>query len=402
MAEVELTVHTLIVVPRLADKNRMVQALCLAPGGNRQQTIRGINLECFHGHGAPSPSNSNRSYAVTVSMSPNSFYQVARIKKLCRHVKYEVMLLVRSMLSHGDLHGAGVSRAKTDRIMYVDGPSHFSDLIGMQLPADQRGHLQSAFSSQGVIEDMPLSVLLHRGRDRVRPEPDIDMTRPDIDLTVSSVGVVPGAVLVSDGSTYAVITGVGGGSGLFSRGPEPIRRGPVDALVDHARVMYPNFAISSSVRTASASVRSGRGRSARERIRRRKAQEELERQVAELDRLARNNEQAKQMMAPRKVEEVEAQAVSADNNTCIICLTSHITTMLLPCTHMTFCKPCITTWLKATNKCPTCKTEVKRQIQPRMLYTLEKEEKGSPAKKQKISDPTPGGGEGGSEVIALE
>ena len=64
-----------------------------------------------------------------------------------------------------------------------------------------------------------------------------------------------------------------------------------------------------------------------------------------------------------ETENTMAMGTTAENNTCMICMTSHITTAVLPCRHHLFCNACITKWLENSKKCPMCKQEVLTCVQ---------------------------------------
>lgn len=64
-----------------------------------------------------------------------------------------------------------------------------------------------------------------------------------------------------------------------------------------------------------------------------------------------------------ETENTMAMGMTAENNTCMICMTSHITTAVLPCRHHLFCNVCITKWLENSKTCPMCKQEVLTCVQ---------------------------------------
>jgi len=67
--------------------------------------------------------------------------------------------------------------------------------------------------------------------------------------------------------------------------------------------------------------------------------------------------------------------VLAEDNTCIICMTSHITAMTLPCRHAMFCYTCITAWLEHHNSCPSCKDDVTTAVQIITKFNANEEHK---------------------------
>ena len=100
-----------------------------------------------------------------------------------------------------------------------------------------------------------------------------------------------------------------------------------------------------------------------------RAQEEQTR--AQLSNLARRaadsntaNERVKEMVKPREEESgLLAMATTAASNTCIICASNHVTTMVLPCRHTLFCYKCITVWIEQAHNCPSCRGNVDTAIQ---------------------------------------
>lgn len=82
----------------------------------------------------------------------------------------------------------------------------------------------------------------------------------------------------------------------------------------------------------------------------------------------------KKMVAPRmeKSDDVDAVAMTAEDNTCTVCLQSHVTTMLFPCLHYLFCAGCVGVWQSGGNKeCPICRTEIKMVLQPRGKVSID-------------------------------
>lgn len=82
----------------------------------------------------------------------------------------------------------------------------------------------------------------------------------------------------------------------------------------------------------------------------------------------------KKMVAPRmeKSDDVDAVAMTAEDNTCTVCLQSHITTMLFPCLHFVYCAGCIGVWKAGGNDgCPICRTKIEMVLQPRGKVSIE-------------------------------
>jgi hypothetical protein len=102
----------------------------------------------------------------------------------------------------------------------------------------------------------------------------------------------------------------------------------------------------------------------------------------------------KKQIEPRlkKDDDIDAAALTADDNACVVCTSSHVTTMLFPCLHYQFCSGCISVWkvqkdifLKPPSSrltksfftlwggkdeqkheaCPICRTKIEMVFQPK-------------------------------------
>jgi len=101
-----------------------------------------------------------------------------------------------------------------------------------------------------------------------------------------------------------------------------------------------------------------------ERRRRQRHRANEQSQQRALGRIARNKETKKAVSKVREeAADISAMCTTAEDNTCTICMSSHITTMVLPCRHAHFCHGCITPWVNVHNNCPTCKTAVVTTVQ---------------------------------------
>lgn len=80
------------------------------------------------------------------------------------------------------------------------------------------------------------------------------------------------------------------------------------------------------------------------------------------------------MIAPRlqKSNDKDAMPLTVDDNTCTVCMESHITTMLFPCLHYVFCAGCIEAWKdNGHTECPLCRIKIELVLQPRGKVSLE-------------------------------
>jgi hypothetical protein len=67
---------------------------------------------------------------------------------------------------------------------------------------------------------------------------------------------------------------------------------------------------------------------------------------------------------PREEDtDIKAMALTAEDNSCMICMDCQITTVAMPCRRYLFCHACITKWLETSKRCPQCNTEVVATVQ---------------------------------------
>jgi len=107
----------------------------------------------------------------------------------------------------------------------------------------------------------------------------------------------------------------------------------------------------------------------------------------DLARMVAKPEVKKKLEKRNRTEEpgIAAMPVSADDNTCMICLHSHVTTAALPCGDLMFCNACITKWLAKSKTCPHCRAEVLSTVQVVTKFNPNEEakkQKQEPAKKE--------------------
>lgn len=62
---------------------------------------------------------------------------------------------------------------------------------------------------------------------------------------------------------------------------------------------------------------------------------------------------------------VPAMTILREHNTCMICAKYHITSMVLPCAHLLFCRNCIEIWKAKANNCPQCRHEINMIVDPK-------------------------------------
>jgi len=81
--------------------------------------------------------------------------------------------------------------------------------------------------------------------------------------------------------------------------------------------------------------------------------------------VARAPANATLLVARHEPEAASATLTTADDNTCNVCLVSHITTMILPCRHFLYCLPCAEI-VKSTHPgtCPDCRRPIQALVQP--------------------------------------
>ena len=62
------------------------------------------------------------------------------------------------------------------------------------------------------------------------------------------------------------------------------------------------------------------------------------------------------------VQECYGTDVGDMNNLCVICYTETSNTIVLPCRHLSLCKPCSQIVRIQNNKCPICRSEVQKFV----------------------------------------
>jgi C3HC4-type zinc finger (RING finger) protein len=96
------------------------------------------------------------------------------------------------------------------------------------------------------------------------------------------------------------------------------------------------------------------------------------------------------MLKPREEDVgIAAMSIPASSNTCMICLSSHITAEALPCRHTNFCYACIKQWVDKADTCPVCRckvTTVVQMITPIDVNTEAKKRARDPVHMLKVAD----------------
>jgi hypothetical protein len=80
------------------------------------------------------------------------------------------------------------------------------------------------------------------------------------------------------------------------------------------------------------------------------------------------------MKAPAAEDrDIPAMTMLREHNTCTICTTSHITTLVLPCAHYQFCRSCIELWKQKSGTCPSCRNNIDLLVDPKNNVNLRDE-----------------------------
>ena len=80
------------------------------------------------------------------------------------------------------------------------------------------------------------------------------------------------------------------------------------------------------------------------------------------------------MKAPAAEDrDIPAMTMLREHNTCTICTTSHITTLVLPCAHFLFCRSCIELWKQKSGTCPSCRNNIDLLVDPKSNVILRDE-----------------------------
>ena len=151
---------------------------------------------------------------------------------------------------------------------------------------------------------------------------------------------------------------------LLPRAPErvlnpPPPAGPIEVPQERNEVLESYFG---GIRTSAANAR------ARQQLTERRAM----RQIREVVK----KPEVKELLKERPEDtDIEAIPTSAEDNTCIVCGTSHVTSMIFPCLHYQFCLQCINMWKVKSNTCPICRMEIGSIVQPRGKNNIQEDGK---------------------------
>jgi len=149
---------------------------------------------------------------------------------------------------------------------------------------------------------------------------------------------------------------------LAPRGQAPQNAPPPSPSDAFARIVHEQALLHVDPLAAESALPLPMTRNERRRHQRQRADERSQQRA--LGRLAKNEKTKKAVSKVREeAPDIAAMCTTAEDNTCTICMHSHITTLLLPCRHALFCHGCITPWVQAHNNCPTCKTPVVTTVQ---------------------------------------
>lgn len=73
----------------------------------------------------------------------------------------------------------------------------------------------------------------------------------------------------------------------------------------------------------------------------------------------------KAQIASEDDRDIPAMTILREHNTCTICVDRHITSMVLPCAHLLFCRTCIELWKEKANTCPKCRAKINMIVDPK-------------------------------------
>jgi hypothetical protein len=107
-------------------------------------------------------------------------------------------------------------------------------------------------------------------------------------------------------------------------------------------------------------------------------EERQQRQISSAVTVMKTDERVKHVNKAPAAEDrnVPAMTILREHNTCMICAESHITSMVLPCAHLLFCRDCLETWKAKANNCPQCRGEIQMIVDPKGAVDFRSEHSG--------------------------
>jgi hypothetical protein len=96
-------------------------------------------------------------------------------------------------------------------------------------------------------------------------------------------------------------------------------------------------------------------------------EERQQRQISNTVSVMKTDDRVKHVTKAPAAEDrnVPAMTILREHNTCMICAESHITSMVLPCAHLLFCRDCVETWKAKANNCPQCRGAIQMIVDPK-------------------------------------
>jgi len=392
--EPDCTCTTLVVVPSVSASKLIMTAL------KKENTIES-NVRA---RGVPTSLTKftaldDTSVIVTVSMANDKRARIDRLHKLVANVKCTRIIIVSNGYTVEDLQAR---RIDVSNVLLVDDAEFMIDVLGMPLDNTRTGYINNVFGGGGaptlssssssgnaIVTSNPLSISnnviigtgsINTDNGLIRGS-DADDGRGEssvVDFDYSSVGRIVNPVIDVDdffqqltGSHRPVTTTRPRSRADLMRNDSRAGRMGIGLVPPvRAHPTTPSNTNSQPRRFTGGAGIVNRSAIITQSVRRR--QEENAARTAV--RRSEVDDAFKDAMKQREEDkEIEAMCVPADHNTCTICMTSHVTSMLLPCLHFQFCHDCITEWLKKTPSCPICKRQDSTVVQPRTKFNVQEE-----------------------------
>jgi hypothetical protein len=319
-------------------------------------------------------------YGVIVSMSSDPRVRMNNLPRLVRETTCSRLVLVNPGYTREDLRRRRVDLPEACTLYFVTDSEHMCTALGAN--QEVRGLLRPVFGEPPPSRNIEQMVADFGSpppfpfRESEQPPPpqvwlvdDAAEEEEDVDAIVAQAErdfqelerreAAAAAAAAAAPSPFAGIS-IQGSSVIFL-GPQPPSRRDVQNAVSRINGGYsaPRRAPPPPPRPHPNNRRSIAIARAEER-RNRDQLSDLARRATAPD----SSERVKEMVKPREEEAgIPAMTITAANNTCIICVSAHITTAVLPCRHMHFCYTCIAQWVDKTHNCPVCRGTVETAIQ---------------------------------------